>query len=88
MVYQIALIHGQAYYVGATQLGASYIGNSAYGIYDPNPNRQGTQILAAYDNESYSSAVEYFPYPAGGNSDGSFSQGVDLPYAIVVSLAK
>lgn len=87
VVYQVALIHGQAYYVGETQLGASYIKSQEYGIYVPNPNRQGTQVLAGYD-DSYSSAVYYFPYPAGGGSDGSLTQGVDSAYSIVVSLRK
>jgi hypothetical protein len=87
-VYQIALIHGQAYWVNQTLLTDRYIGGAEYGIYDPNPKHQGTEILAGYIDESYSSGVYYFPYPGGGSSTGSFSHGVDDPFAIAISLAK
>jgi hypothetical protein len=87
-VYQIALMNGQAYYVGETELDADYVGNGQYGIYDPNPKRQGTQLLAGYNDESYGSGAYYFPYPAGGQPDASFSHGVDKPHAVTVSLAK
>lgn len=85
-IYRIALIHGQAYYVGETSFNSRYINNKTYAIYDPNPQKQGTQVLVGYDLESYSSGVDYIPYPAGGSADGSFSHGVDLPNGIVVSL--
>ncbi len=85
--YQIALINGQAYYVGETALGASYLRGKQYGIYESNSKRQGTQILVGYNNEGYSSGVYYFRYPAGGAPRTGFSHGVDDPYAVVVSLA-
>lgn len=87
-VYQIALFNGQAYYVGETQLDERYVSGAAYGIYDPNPKQQGTQILVGYNDESYGSGVYYFSYPSGGSSNGSFSHGVDNPRAIAISPAK
>jgi hypothetical protein len=86
-IYRIALIHGQAYYVGETAFNARYLTGRAYGIYDPNPKEQGTQVLVGYAQD-YSSGVDYFSYPGGGSSQGSFSHGVDDPYDIVISLKK
>jgi hypothetical protein len=87
-IYQIALMHAQAYYVGQTQFNARYLSGVAYAIYDPNPKEQGTQVLVGYNQESYTSGVDYFPYPGGGSPTGSFSHGVDDPYAIVISLGE
>ena len=88
-LYRIALIHGQAYYVGETILDAPYVVSPTFAIYEPNPREQGTQVLAGYGaHESQASGVDYFPYPGGGSADGSFSHGVDNPYAIVISLKK
>jgi hypothetical protein len=85
--YQIALIHAQAYYIGETQLGAPYLENTEYAIYDPNPKQQGTQLLVGYNDQSYGSGVDYFPYPAGGQPDASFTHGVYIPHGVTISLA-
>jgi hypothetical protein len=88
-VHQIALIHGQAYWVNETQLDAR-VNSAEYGIYDPNAKVQGTEILAGYETDSsgYISGVDYFAYPQGGNSQKSFSHGLDSAYGIVISYAK
>jgi hypothetical protein len=87
-VFQIALMNGQAYYVGETELDGN--GTGQYAIYDPNPTHRGTQLLTSYYgiDSSYTGAVSYFPYPAGGQSDKSFAHGVYNPYGIVISLKK
>jgi hypothetical protein len=88
-VYQISLIHGQAYWVNQTQFDQRGVGNTEYGIYDPNPKVQGTEILTGYaTTDDYSSGVDYFPYPQGGDPQKSFSHGVDNAYGIVISYAK
>jgi hypothetical protein len=87
-VYQVALIHGQPYWVSQTQFDNRYAGSAEYGIYDPNPKRQGKEILVGFNDESYSSGVDYYPYPAGGESGPTFTHGIDDPFAISISLAK
>jgi hypothetical protein len=83
--FQIALMNGQAYYVGETAVA----GGGQYAIYDPNPARQGTQILVGYAGTASSTGgVYYFPYPASGQSDNHFTHGVYKPFDVVVSLKK
>jgi hypothetical protein len=85
--YQIALINGQAYYVGETVLNAD--GEGQYAVYDPNPEHRGTQILLGYTGGySGTGGVEYYPYPGGGSSDKHFTHGVYKPFGVVVSLKK
>ena len=87
-IYRIALINGQAYYVGETTFASGDLSSQQYGMYDPNSNEQATQVLIGYNTElDYSSGVLYFAYPDGGSSTGSFTHGVDDPYGVVISLA-
>jgi hypothetical protein len=79
------LMNGQAYYVGETAVA----GDGQYAIYDPNPARQGTQILVGYAGTTSSTGgVYYFPYPGSGQSDNHFTHGVYKPSGVVVSLKK
>jgi hypothetical protein len=83
-VYRIALLNGQAYYVGETELYGSGVGYGQYGIYQPNPDQQGTEIFAGASATGIS-AVDYYPYPGGGQPSGEFTHGVVMPYATVIS---
>lgn len=79
---RIALIHGQAYYVGETNV---YGGASAYWIYDNKPGQQGTQVVGGSYSRSYS-FVNYWHYPSGGNPYYQLTHGVDRPVGVTVSL--
>src|SRR3984957_8836255 len=66
-VLRIALIHGQAYYVGKTEFAAE--GNSnIYAIYNNKPNSQGNQIVAAVNEDGEEYYIDYWHYPAGGDA--------------------
>lgn len=84
-LFRVALLKGQAYYVGATYLNID--GPELYWIYNNTKAQQGTQIVGASDNNSYS-GVAYFKYPAGGDSIYFISHGIDAPYGVTVSLKK
>lgn len=84
-LYRVALLKGQAYYVGST--GVEIEGPSLYWIYKPYQKRQGTQVVGA-SNFFSSGEVEYYLYPAGGSAIHSISHGIDAPYGVAVSLKK
>ncbi|MGA7283309.1 MAG: hypothetical protein WBW87_02085 [Candidatus Cybelea sp.] len=79
---RIALLKGQAFYVGATYLNIEDPG--LYWIYDKDPMQQGTQVVGAESGGS----VEYFGYPAGGDGIHYISHGIDAPYGLTISLKK
>lgn len=79
--YRISLLHGQAYYVGYTQLDPT---GGAYAIYDNTPGQQGTQIVAGISGRSYSS-VDLYHYPAGGQPVNEITHAIDRPTGVVVS---
>ncbi|HEY1882086.1 MAG TPA: hypothetical protein VGG51_03470 [Candidatus Cybelea sp.] len=82
-IYRVLLIHGQAYYVGDTEL---YYGSGQFGFYSSKKGFQATVVVGPGDSES-SSSVYYWNYPAGGQPVTEISHGVDWPVAVVVSLA-
>ncbi|HEX3368644.1 MAG TPA: hypothetical protein VHS56_03630, partial [Candidatus Cybelea sp.] len=82
-IYWVLLIHGQAYYVGDTEL---YHGSGQFGFYRQKGASQATVVVGPADSES-SSSVYYWNYPAGGQPVTEISHGVDQPVAVVVSLA-
>ncbi len=84
-LFRVALLKGQAYYVGATYLDIDR--PELYWVYNNTKDQQGTQIVGASDNGSYS-GVAYFNYPAGGDSIYYISHGIDAPYGVTVSLKK
>lgn len=84
-LFRVALLKGQAYYVGVTYLDIER--PALYWIYNNSKDQQGTQIVGASDNGAYS-GVAYFKYPAGGDSIDFISHGIDTPYGITVSLKK
>jgi hypothetical protein len=79
---RIALIHGQAYYVGETQISG---GGYPIWIYDNKPGQQGSQAVGGYSNSNYS-FVDYYHYPSGGSPYYQLSHGVDRPTGLTVSL--
>lgn len=79
---RVALIHGEAYYVGTTNI---YGGSFPIWIYDNKPGQQGAQAVGGSYSHSYSN-VSYWHYPAGGNPYYKLSHGVDQPLGITVSL--
>jgi hypothetical protein len=86
--YQVALIHGQPFWVNQTQFDNPYVASAQYAIYEPNPKRRGKEILVGFNDESYNSGVDYYPYPDGGESGPTFTHGLDGPFAVTISLAK
>jgi hypothetical protein len=79
--YRISLIHGQAYYVGESQIGTG----GPYWIYDNKPGQQGSQLVSG-DYSNSVSAVDYWHYPSGGSAFYSLRHGVDRPFGVTVSL--
>jgi hypothetical protein len=82
-LYRISLIHGQAYYVGMTDLYHS--GGGPFWIYNNKLSGQGTQVVGGYAGDSYS-WVYYWDYPVGGNPIYQLQHGVDHPVGLTVSL--
>lgn len=83
-VYRVALLHGQAYYVGSTSLtDATY---APYAIYNKAPGSQGTEMVGGVYTDSNTSFVYYWYYPAGGDPYYSFSHGLDHPFGVAISL--
>ncbi|HYL26616.1 MAG TPA: hypothetical protein VEW74_02210 [Candidatus Nitrosotalea sp.] len=80
-IYRISLIHGQAYYVGSSQLGSG----DPFWIYNNTPGQQGTQVVGGVNGNS-GSRVDYWHYPAGGSPIYSLSHGVDKPFGVTISL--
>lgn len=88
-LYRVNLIHGQAYYVGKTEL--DYPDEEGpdgpVWIYDNKPGSQGTQVVDGVYGDG-GSLVAVWDYPAGGEPTAGISHGIDRPFAVVVSLAK
>lgn len=82
-IYRIALIHGQAYYVGQTQLDSG--GYAPYWIYNNGSSDQGTQVVGAVDNDS-EDAVNYWHYPSGGEPIFALGHAIDRAFGVTVSL--
>ncbi len=82
-LYRVSLIKGQAYYIGDTYV--SKPGNGPYWIYNANPKKQGTQVVAGAGSGS-SGEVYYWDYPAGGDPIHYVSHGVDEPFGVTISL--
>lgn len=85
-LFRIAIQSGQAYFIGETGITESQVWGP-YWIYNSNPKKQGTQFVGASHNTGYP-AVEYFNYPAGGDSIASVSKDVSSPAGLAVSLGK
>jgi hypothetical protein len=83
-IYRIALIHGQAYYVGETELDAAG-SNGPYWIYNNKPGTQGTQVVGGVNGDE-DSVVNYWHYPSGGEPIFGLSHGIDNPFGVTVSL--
>ncbi|HEY1884084.1 MAG TPA: hypothetical protein VGG51_13695 [Candidatus Cybelea sp.] len=88
-VYRVALLHGQAYYVGATPLQYPEEGrpDGPYTLYFPGGRGQATQAFVGAD-VGISGAVLMWEYPAGGQVSGEITHGIDYPYAITISYQK
>lgn len=86
-LYRVRVINAQAYYVGETGLTEPDV-YGPFWIYNDKPNKkQGTQVVGAFNGDRYS-GVEYWNYPAGGDSVSSISKGITEPFAVTVSLGK
>ncbi len=87
-LYRVSVMHGQAYYIGETQLSYS-TSDGTEGpewIYDKKPGSQGTQVIGGIYGD-YRSLVEVWQYPAGGKPLYSTEHGVDHPFGVTISLA-
>lgn len=84
-IYRAALINGQAYFAGETDLQGGYNGRSPYWI-NANPKAEGMQVVAGWTASSYS-GIYYFRYPQGGKAIADFEHGVDVPLGVTVSQA-
>ena len=82
-IYRISLIHGQAYYVGYTQLDSA--SNGPYWFYNNQPGAQATQVVGGLRGNS-SNYVNIWHYPAGGEPIAEISHGVDRPFGVTISL--
>ncbi len=78
---------GHAIYKGYTELdGAVNEGESWIPHFSANPNRQGTQIVAAVGTEGQGpGSVLYWNYPAGGEPIATITYGIQHPYGVTVS---
>jgi hypothetical protein len=86
-LYRITISNGAAYYVGQTDITEEGV-YGPFWIYNDNPKKQGTQFVSAYNEEDAYGGVEYFNYPAGGDSIAQISKGIEAPYGVTVSLGK
>jgi hypothetical protein len=87
-VLRIALIHGQAYYVGRTSLAAEDGAAFIYAIYNNKPGSQGNHIVSAVNDDSERDYVAYWKYPAGGNPLYELTHGIDKAVGVAISLKK
>jgi hypothetical protein len=87
IVLRIALIHGQAYYVGNTEFQVEG-GSNIYAIYNNRPNSQGSQIVAAVNEDGEEYSVDYWHYPAGGDALYELTHGLDKPFGAAISLKR
>lgn len=89
-IYRIALLHGQAYYVGETDVGSRDENPSGpYWIYNAKASGQGTQVVGGENGEEYGSEVDYWDYPAGGEYPiEELTHGIDRPFGVTISLKK
>ena len=86
-LYRVSLFSGQAFYVGETALNIFSGQGGPFWIYNSRPNKQGTQVVGPV-NEFSNSEVEYWNYPAGGDSVAAISKSIDKATAVTVSLGK
>jgi hypothetical protein len=82
-LYRISLIHGQAYYVGETEVESG--GYGPYWIYNNASGGQGTQVVGGVNSDEGQS-VNYWQYPSGGDPLYSITHGIDDPVAVTISL--
>jgi hypothetical protein len=87
-IYRENLIHGQAYYVGVSELYYSDEYNyGPYAFYIGTPGSQATQAVEGlYWNGG--SAVGYWSYPAGGDGNRQITHAIDKPFGVAISLKK
>lgn len=83
-VYRVIVTHGQAYYVGETQLDPGI--NSPVWIYNDTKG-QGTELIGGVDDDS-ENGVDYYPYPGGGEATAQITHGIDRAFGITISLAQ
>jgi len=88
-IYRISLMHGQAYYVGTSEMFAEEENNTGpYAIYNNTQGGQGTQVVGGMHGESVSE-VAYWDYPAGGSEPiATITHGVDKAFGVAISLKK
>jgi hypothetical protein len=84
-IYQISVIHGQAYYVATTELTGTGDAQGPIAIYNDKPGEQGTQAVGGGANDD-GSFVDYWHYPSGGNDIYDITHGVDRPTGVAISL--
>jgi len=89
-LYRESLIHGQAYYVGATYAEAQEEYNSGpFGLYVPPGGEQATQVVDGMSSNNYGAVVDYWKYPAGGSQPiASINHALDKPFGLAISLKK
>jgi WD40 repeat protein len=89
-IYRIALLHGQAYYVGETELQypEEEEPHGPYSFYIPGEKGQAAQVLVGTVSEESSDYALMWAYPAGGQLSGEISHGIDNPYSVTVSYQK
>ena len=89
-IYRIALLHGQAYYVGDTalQYPEEEGPHGPYSFYAPGGKGQATQALVGTASDESSDYALTWAYPAGGQVSGEISHGIDNPYSVTVSYRK
>jgi hypothetical protein len=89
-IYRESLMHGQAYYVGATYVvaqGARNVG--PYGFYTAPDASHASQVVEGMTYDPSGSDVVYWDYPAGGNSPiAAIGHGLDKPFGVAVSLKR
>lgn len=85
-IYRIALLHGQAYYIGSTQPRPGSDG--PYAFYDSNSKDQATQAVGGVDSIEYGDSVDYWPYPAGGYATTEITHGIDGAFGVAISLGR
>jgi hypothetical protein len=85
-LFRESIVNGQGFYIGDTYFSCCDV-DGPFWIYNIHPNKQGTQVVGVAGNFSYT-YVDYWNYPAGGDSIGGVSHGIDKPTAVTVSLGK
>lgn len=84
-----SLIHGQAYYVGTTNVEVQDEFNiGPYAFYTPQGATEATQVLEGMLSEGLDEPeVAYWKYPAGGDKPiATITHGLDRPFGLAISL--